>query len=44
MNNFIILINAYTSYDIVIGPIADDNLYQVLVSYENGVKEFIVSL
>ena len=24
-------------YDIVIGPVADDNLYQVLVNYENGV-------
>lgn len=26
-------------YDIVIGPVADDNLYQVLVSYENGVYD-----
>ena len=24
-------------YDIVIGPVANDNLYQVLVSYENGI-------
>lgn len=24
-------------YDIVIGPVADDNLYQVLVGYENGI-------
>ena len=24
-------------YDIVMGPVADDNLYQVLVGYENGV-------
>lgn len=23
-------------YDIVIGPVADDNLYQVLILYENG--------
>lgn len=26
-------------YDIVIGPVADDNLYQVLVNYENGVYD-----
>lgn len=26
-------------YDIVIGPVADDNLYQVLVSYENGIYD-----
>lgn len=26
-------------YDIVIGPVADDNLYQVLVGYENGVYD-----
>lgn len=24
-------------YDIVIGPVANDNLYQVLVGYENGI-------
>lgn len=24
-------------FDIVIGPVANDNLYQVLVSYENGI-------
>ena len=24
---------------IVIGPVADDNLYQVLVNYENGVYD-----
>ena len=26
-------------YDIVIGPVANDNLYQVLVNYENGVYD-----
>lgn len=26
-------------YDIVIGPVANDNLYQVLVSYENGIYD-----
>lgn len=26
-------------YDIVKGPVADDNLYQVLVNYENGVYD-----
>jgi len=26
-------------YDIVIGPVADDNLYQVLVGYENGIYD-----
>ena len=26
-------------YDIVIGPVVDDNLYQVLVNYENGVYD-----
>lgn len=26
-------------YDIVIGPVADDNLYQVLVNYENGIYD-----
>lgn len=26
-------------YDIVMGPVADDNLYQVLVNYENGVYD-----
>ena len=24
-------------YDIVIGPVANDNLYQVLIGYENGI-------
>ena len=26
-------------YDIVMGPVANDNLYQVLVNYENGVYD-----
>ena len=26
-------------YDIVIGPVANDNLYQVLINYENGVYD-----
>lgn len=26
-------------YDIVIGPVANDNLYQVLVNYENGLYD-----
>ncbi len=26
-------------YDIVIGSVADDNLYQILVSYENGIYD-----
>ena len=28
-------------YDIVVGPVADDNLYQVLVNYENGVYDML---
>ena len=26
-------------YDIVVGPVANDNLYQVLVGYENGIYD-----
>ena len=38
-NNKVYIYTIINKYDIVIGPVADANLYQVLVSYENGIYD-----